>query len=628
MRRRRRKEKVVIVGFALAVLLLGGVIVYVDHRPPALVMPSESAEMLALRAEAAVEVAASDASKKTPPKKRAVTASVRNAFPLLMQAHALIPERPKDLKDAQGQPMSGDLGALLRVRRADGDPELLGFLRACDDVVAMTRQALEAQTLVYPEISLATADDARAFVWLGNILVARALSRSRALDDAEAFRCLVDNVRLGLLLGRDGGADAIDKAGRVLYPWVGTGTSHLDEIVDGASSIELLRETLAQLLTLDTDGLSARRALEFDMRSVSGLTAARFAPWKLELGLDTSATYLFLKDLGMAESYVNARARWNHRKAIGNLRKYKDMLFAGADLPYDEYAAWRGTHWVHVESLSRDAASVFADPSRLLQNIKIDEAFVSTALRGIQLVVALEIHRREVEAYPRTLADLMPRYLPALPNDPYSGQPFYYRLVGYDYLLASAGSDAANDFGLLRAGARPPKTVLQDIVVHAPDLIQTVNSHDIGEWMVIGPFAEEDDPGASAILSALDTVASSYPMEFSSSVVQSDREVVSIRHRRTIPARPVVYALAYVYVPRETRGFMNLGLSHGNPFALWIGRQQVAEPRYISMYHDAAAPLFFETGTTPILVRLRRDERSRRKSLSFHYRLHLDAEAN
>ena len=50
-------------------------------------------------------------------------------------------------------------------------------------------------------------------------------------------------------------------------------------------------------------------------------------------------------------------------------------------------------------------------------------------------------------AYPETLAALVPQYLPAVPLDPFTDQPFIYERRGAGYLLASVGDNGVYDSG-------------------------------------------------------------------------------------------------------------------------------------------------------------------------------------
>ena len=60
---------------------------------------------------------------------------------------------------------------------------------------------------------------------------------------------------------------------------------------------------------------------------------------------------------------------------------------------------------------------------------------------GLAIATALELYRRDNQAYPDSLDPLAPRYLANLPVDPFSGKPFIYRRDNDDYVLACAGED-------------------------------------------------------------------------------------------------------------------------------------------------------------------------------------------
>jgi hypothetical protein len=74
-----------------------------------------------------------------------------------------------------------------------------------------------------------------------------------------------------------------------------------------------------------------------------------------------------------------------------------------------------------------------------------------------RLMVALELFRSEHADYPDRLSELVPAYLPALPDDPFSSDGFRYRRLkegetappGGDrlYLLYSIGADGRDDGG-------------------------------------------------------------------------------------------------------------------------------------------------------------------------------------
>jgi hypothetical protein len=82
------------------------------------------------------------------------------------------------------------------------------------------------------------------------------------------------------------------------------------------------------------------------------------------------------------------------------------------------------------------------------------EAAVSMALRplmtnrAIRIAVAVERYRREHgEMLPETLQSLVPRYLPSLPIDPYTGQPMRFVKEEAGYVAYSVGPNRRDDGG-------------------------------------------------------------------------------------------------------------------------------------------------------------------------------------
>jgi hypothetical protein len=88
--------------------------------------------------------------------------------------------------------------------------------------------------------------------------------------------------------------------------------------------------------------------------------------------------------------------------------------------------------------------------------LDLAELHVATeaAVAGTRIIVAIELHRAERGTLPDTLDALIPAYLDALPPDPYTGEPFRYRLLvpgegerGRAYILYSVGLDGEDNGG-------------------------------------------------------------------------------------------------------------------------------------------------------------------------------------
>ena len=72
-------------------------------------------------------------------------------------------------------------------------------------------------------------------------------------------------------------------------------------------------------------------------------------------------------------------------------------------------------------------------------------------LRTAQTALALERYRlAHPGQLPAALAALVPQFLPAVPSDPFDGQPLRYQLLRQGYAVYSIGSDAKDDGGIER----------------------------------------------------------------------------------------------------------------------------------------------------------------------------------
>jgi hypothetical protein len=64
-----------------------------------------------------------------------------------------------------------------------------------------------------------------------------------------------------------------------------------------------------------------------------------------------------------------------------------------------------------------------------------------------KLALALAVFKADSGRYPAQLADLVPKYLAAVPDDPFSGRGLVYRRAANGYLLYSVGADQQDDGG-------------------------------------------------------------------------------------------------------------------------------------------------------------------------------------
>jgi hypothetical protein len=104
------------------------------------------------------------------------------------------------------------------------------------------------------------------------------------------------------------------------------------------------------------------------------------------------------------------------------------------------------------EATTREIAECFI---RLLSNKGILEDFSpvypathgTTRFRLVEMSLALSAYHGEHRKYPARLADLVPKYLPKIENDPFCEKEFHYRRENDGYLLYSVGKNGLDDGG-------------------------------------------------------------------------------------------------------------------------------------------------------------------------------------
>ncbi len=89
-------------------------------------------------------------------------------------------------------------------------------------------------------------------------------------------------------------------------------------------------------------------------------------------------------------------------------------------------------------------------PALAKTHVKADR--VLTVTRLASAVAALERHRIATGSYPKTLAELAPRFAATVPTDPMTSQPFGYRLEGDgNFTLYGMGPNKKDDHGVFEA---------------------------------------------------------------------------------------------------------------------------------------------------------------------------------
>ncbi len=102
------------------------------------------------------------------------------------------------------------------------------------------------------------------------------------------------------------------------------------------------------------------------------------------------------------------------------------------------------------------AAYLFPTMSRIFQRAATFHAHQRLG----ETAIALRLYRQEHGHYPKSLSELVPRYLPSVPTDPFDGKPLRYRQEGKGFRLWSIGEDRKDDGGV----EKKPRWFQGDIV--------------------------------------------------------------------------------------------------------------------------------------------------------------------
>jgi hypothetical protein len=119
----------------------------------------------------------------------------------------------------------------------------------------------------------------------------------------------------------------------------------------------------------------------------------------------------------LAPTLTETRSAWQRGWTGSSLRGWLPPCDPDPGPTREELAELLDGSWLGL--LGSSAPGMRLYPQAVLQSCR---------LRGRRLTVVLALYRAEQGKPATSLADLVPRYLPELPADPYSGEPFRYRV--------------------------------------------------------------------------------------------------------------------------------------------------------------------------------------------------------
>jgi hypothetical protein len=128
------------------------------------------------------------------------------------------------------------------------------------------------------------------------------------------------------------------------------------------------------------------------------------------------------------------------------LQRFTRLIDETAALPWHERTDAVTAIWGDEADAPGLIREVYNNPRKWLAGLQSSQAAARTAL----VAVAAERYRLRHGAWPATLAALAPEFLPAVPADPFNGQPLRFTRFADGLLIYSVGSDLSDDGGAIK----------------------------------------------------------------------------------------------------------------------------------------------------------------------------------
>jgi hypothetical protein len=209
------------------------------------------------------------------------------------------------------------------------------------------------------------------------------------------------------------------------------------------ADLAAFQPALAEEAESDTWALVLRGQRAAAFQALEAVRSGELKPWILR-----SVT----PDPPRSDKPIDAVGEWlddyfapDTRPAAAWALRYCTRLLEAAELPWPQ----RRTA-VEALAVERDDSAELA--WEILWRVPQLAGFFQTAQahgRCAVVAVAVERHRLRRGSWPDSLAALVPDLLPAVPIDPFNGQPLYYRRTANGVVIYSVGTNGADDGGKL-----------------------------------------------------------------------------------------------------------------------------------------------------------------------------------
>ncbi len=354
----------------------------------------------------------------------AVLGRAENAFEHYQRAVDLLPVEPRtDAVFEDGRELAPEAAWAVKDAQAALDELRLGLALPC----VMPAVTSFDQPLPY----------LAGFRRLGRALVVEGWMYEDKGEWARACQSYRDLLKLGQDTARGGGL--IHKL--VSIALEGLAWRELEQWVSRAMAREAeLRELLGLLQKFERNEVSYADVLQREFE-LTGIAVRRLAA-------DPKGQEATLKELGLKPGF-------SAEDVLGQLDGYFGQAVKWARKPYPEACAQP----VVVAAEDRAAQALMPAFKRALDQVTRNTA----RCRGMQLLVALKLYRLRQQTWPADLRALVPEVIPQPLTDPFTGEPFHYRVEDNRAIVYSLGPNQRDDGGVpLPAGAEHRQTT--DIV--------------------------------------------------------------------------------------------------------------------------------------------------------------------
>jgi len=139
---------------------------------------------------------------------------------------------------------------------------------------------------------------------------------------------------------------------------------------------------------------------------------------------------------------------------LANYLKYMDRIVAATKLPWPQARLETAQIGGDIEAAT-SGGSVLSSPGHIMARLALPgtSRFLDAAVRATasnhatDAVIAVERFQRAHGRLPAKLEELVPKYLPQVPIDPFDGQPLRYVLRNQQYVIYSVGEDGVDNGG-------------------------------------------------------------------------------------------------------------------------------------------------------------------------------------